>query len=309
MEHIRASISRLNLKRETSNHGDNEGKIIAFTGITFIEEERRQQVKRCPTCNWELDSPTVHGWVRDPEQPWGRSLHVDGIQSPPLPCPTCSPAARLARKRAKLAQAFSGANIPQRHQTWSFETFPDQGDQLAKQYMQRFAQKKGQQGAYLSGPRGHGKTGLAISAAQEFLQRGEAVFYIEASELLSLIRREEYGGEEALKPDRLVGGVEVRTLDLAKQVDLLVNDELNTELDKPTAFVSRTLLSILNHRRNSIGLFTIITSNQGVTEFADSFGKDSIGYILAERVAEDFKILPVNGEKLRKSALDLYRKK
>ena len=96
----------------------------------------------CPTCKIAVNDD-AYGYVRDPDK-----------LGSALPCPQCSPrvkALRVARRtQENLHGLLGGANIPDMAWGWTFETFPEEGDQTSKREAQAFAnQETLQRGLYL----------------------------------------------------------------------------------------------------------------------------------------------------------------
>src|SRR5439155_5613306 len=155
--------------------------------VTTKQEQEMQAVQQmveCPRCHLVVDEFT-HGWLKDPSSGWHTSL---------IPCPECSPS-RIANRRRrdnelKLKKMFGGSNIPPRaiEEEWCFETLPPGTDPKAIHLMQSFAMGKSFRRVYLLGKYGHGKTGLAICAAREFMRRDEQVLYLSAREYFQKIR-------------------------------------------------------------------------------------------------------------------------
>jgi DNA replication protein DnaC len=264
----------------------------------------------CERCKSPLDTYS-YGWIKPLDEHglpiWEQTER--GVRNKLIPCPVCSPPAlaniAIRDRNAQLDRAFGGSNIPPKMRRWTFASFPDGGDQNAFVQMQDFAEKLGQTSVYLYGDKGKGKTGLAISAAQAFLERNESVLYMPSLELYRRIRDKMFSKE--------IGGYQVDVLDLAFKVDCLILDEVG--VGTMTPFVAGVLLELTETRRNNSNLYTVYTSNKNPLQLAQAFSadKDNIdedapGFRIAERIAEDFNILEVQGTKLRQSALSLYEK-
>ena len=244
--------------------------------------------KVCPHCNIAL-SDDAYGYVRDPNKIGAA-----------LPCPMCSPRVKALKAAKRLQQnvhsLFGGANIPDMAWNWSLETFPAAGDQIAKREALAFAnQETIQRGLYLWGDPGHGKTSLAIGVLKAFLARGESGLFIRSSKYIRLLRQADLGIETQ------VGNT---LLDLAFSVTCLVLDDLAVE--HPTAYVIRQCYDLVEERRITNGLYTVITSNKSIHEVEERWRPQGIapgtfheGTRVVERLRESWGELEVQGLNLR----------
>ena len=206
----------------------------------------------------------------------------------------------------QLQKLFGGSNLPPRaiEEEWCFETLPPGTDPRATHLMQSFAAGKTFRRVYLSGERGHGKTGLAVCAAREFIKRDEQVLYLSAREYFQKIRDNLFTKE--------MNGESVNIVALAHTVKVLILDDLGVE--KPTDFVLERLYALVEERRNDLSLYTVITSNYSTEVLAQRFlfhdrplvADDQPGFRVAERLEEDFMVIEVKGQKLRKG-LDMSK--
>jgi DNA replication protein DnaC len=256
--------------------------------LTVLPLPGTTAVKVCPTCKIAL-SDDAHGYVRDPNT-FGAAL----------PCPMCSPRVQALKAAKRLQQnlhgLFGGANIPDMAWDWSLETFPAEGDQIAKREALAFAnQETVQRGLYLWGDPGHGKTSLAIGVLKEFLARGESGLYIRSSKYIRLLRQADLG------IDTQVGNT---LLDLAFSVTCLVLDDIAVE--HPTEYVIRQFYDLVEERRITNGLYTVITSNKSIDEVEERWRPQGIapgafheGIRVVERLRESWGELEVQGLNLR----------
>lgn len=296
-------IAKANLPQRASTN------VIPFPGTSqeaAPPPQEKPQKEQCPRCKRDIDE-YFYGWlpVRDSN---GFAVYEPGPNGYPkqklVPCPVCSPAAlqRIAiRDRNRdLDRAFGGSNIPDSFQRYTFETFPKDGDKQAKEIMENIATGKAGRlhGAYLWGDKGHCKTGLVISTANVLMSRGTEVLYMRSVEYYRRIRERMFSKE--------INGKVVDVLDLSFKVRCFVLDDVGAEV--PTGFVCSTLLDLVEERRAANGLLTFFTSNKSIRQLALSFGngnEDEPGFRVAEKIAEDFQIIQVQGKKQR-SALDMY---
>jgi DNA replication protein DnaC len=256
--------------------------------LTVLPLPGTTAVKVCPTCKIAI-SDDAHGYVRDPNT-FGAAL----------PCPMCSPRVQALKAAKRLQQnlhgLFGGSNIPDMAWNWSLETFPAEGDQIAKREALAFAnQETVQRGLYLWGDPGHGKTSLAIGVLKEFLARGESGLFIRSSKYIRLLRQADLGIETKL------GNT---LLDLAFSVTCLVLDDLAVE--HPTGYVVRQCYDLVEERRTTNGLYTVITSNKSIDEVEERWRPQGIapgafheGTRVVERLRESWGELEVQGLDLR----------
>jgi len=242
----------------------------------------------CPNCKIAL-SDDAYGYVRDPNT-FGAAL----------PCPMCSPRVKALQAAKRLQHnlhgLFGGANIPDMAWNWSLETFPAEGDHIAKREALAFAnQETVQRGLYLWGDPGHGKTSLAIGILTEFLARGESGLFIRSSKYIRLLRQADLG------IDTQVGNT---LLDLAFSVTCLVLDDLAVE--HPTEYVIRQCYDLVEERRTTNGLYTVITSNKSIDELEERWRPQGIapgafheGTRVVEQLRESWGELEVQGLNLR----------
>src|SRR5579859_3738289 len=236
---------------------------IPTTPQPLSEEEQEQEKKlsqlwTCKRCT-QLAGEYQHGWIirrkSDGDCEWepgpnGRPRQIMD------PCPVCSPKAlaNIARKKRQetLDKAFSGSNIPQRFAGWTFETYPHLSDQRAKSTMMRFVnrQLRGQNCIYLYGPKGYGKTGLAVSAAHVMMERQEQVLYMRSSDYFQRVREQKYS--------KVINGQSIDLMQLSWEVTLFILDEWGIE--KATHETAMNFYNFIEERRNNPNLLTVITS-------------------------------------------------
>lgn len=119
---------------------------------------------------------------------------------------------------------------------------------VCKRYAEEFHLPYG--GLLMRGKTGLGKTHLSLSIASEVIDKGYNVMYISAPDLFRRIEREHFGR----------GPEDADTLSVVIDADLLVIDDLGTEIESKSKFCMQTLYNIVNDRLNSQRP-TIISTN------------------------------------------------
>ncbi len=259
----------------------------------------------CHTCNMEITSPTMHGWVRTGN--FTQSEHIPaGQASQIIPCPTCSDSARRERITAQVDRLLGQSHIPLRMAEWSFSSLPIDIDTTAKTRAVFFANKQTpKHGMYFYGLPGQGKTGLAISIIQAVMRRGEDALFIRSSNLFDRLREaihksksaNNYKEYEPLYDEMLM---------MVKQVKWLALDDLAVE--KPTDYVIKELKTIIEHRMD-YELYTIITSNLSLKDL-DAYWRSQdmqvgtdyfhAGRRVVERIGEYVEGVKLDGRNLRR---------
>ncbi|MBP3855563.1 MAG: ATP-binding protein [Ruminiclostridium sp.] len=105
-------------------------------------------------------------------------------------------------------------------------------------------------GLLMRGKTGLGKTHLSLSIASVVIEKGYNVIYCSAPDIFRTIEREHFGRAET----------DTDTLAMVIRSDLLVLDDLGSELDSKSGFYAHTLYNILNDRLNA-SLPTVISTN------------------------------------------------
>lgn len=146
-----------------------------------------------------------------------------------------------------------------------------------------------QNGLYLCGPVGTGKSGLAAAVANAAIEAGVLTLYRAVPDLLDYLRST-FAPAAAAEYDE--------TFEQVKTVDLLVLDDLGTE--KPSAWVAEKLVQIIDYRYRE-GLRLIVTSNLDLAALMSRFEQteDQCGQRIVSRLAHMCALVNVSGKALR----------
>lgn len=250
----------------------------------------------CPTCQFEITSPTMHGWLKG-----NFGLHTEW-KTQLIRCPTCSTQADARRKAAEVDKLLGSSHIPFYAMEWSFASLPRDIDQRALSIVLAFCNRKTEMhGLYLFGDVGGGKTGMVISVIQAVMRRGEDAAFLRSIDLLNRLRESIHRG--TTEGDDL--------LHLAKTVTWLALDDLATE--RPTPYVVEQLYALVEIRR-SAGLYTMFTSNLSLRDLEAHWRPDDVkpgdfyaGRRVAVRIAEYCQGVHVGGRNLRKKVDSMLR--
>lgn len=136
------------------------------------------------------------------------------------------------------------------------------------------------EGICMYGETGLGKTHLSLAIAAEVIEKGYSVVYNSAQNILNKLNQIQFGrlDDKTYEPMLL-------------ECDLLVIDDLGAEFRTP--FTQSAVYNIINTRMNS-GLPTIISTNIGLDELAEYYGKR-----VASRIIGDYQLLKFVGEDIR----------
>ena len=184
---------------------------------------------------------------------------------------------RAAMQR-KIQRLLMRSGIKRRFQQRTFQTFRQdtpgraKAYRIAKEYADNFPlhQARGD-GLYIEGTNGTGKTHLAAAIALQLISQGIPVICKTSSDLLLDIKKS-YDSADVREGD---------VLDIYKQVDLLIIDDLGKE--QCSDWSMSTLYSILNDRYEDMKP-TIVTTN---------YNADGLAKALAPKGFDDTKIVAI----------------
>jgi DNA replication protein DnaC len=146
------------------------------------------------------------------------------------------------------------------------------------------------QGLHLHGPNGTGKTSIAVLAAMEALRLGASVLFVTAEQLRRASIEDIWFDESQLLLDR------------AREVDLLVVDDLGKEHRGDSGYAERLLEDVLR-QRSSRRLTTIFTTNVPVGSAEKKSGLFGIySQSMLDVSRESMRPLQVSGANVRRSA-------
>ncbi|MDR2558858.1 MAG: ATP-binding protein [Oscillospiraceae bacterium] len=135
------------------------------------------------------------------------------------------------------------------------------------------------EGIFMQGATGLGKTHLSLAIAKTVITKGYSVIYGSSQKLIGAIVKENFGRES-----------EVDSEELLNKADLLIIDDLGTEVDN--RYYVSALYNLLNSRI-SAGLPTVINTNCEVSQLKKQYGDAVVSRILMT------ECLPFFGEDIR----------
>lgn len=280
MERASNIASRINTKQKL---------MLVKSSDTHYEGTAESIQEECPRCK-------NAGWTRQDEY----GMHT-GYRSVLVPCPACMGGRKAQQSEVQQARLverlFGGSDIPYKAQKWTFESYPDEGDQHAKAIVEYFVENHAsmdKRGLYLSGHMGRGKTGLAICALKAFIRMGYLSLFVSTPDLMDRLRA---------TFDKTSDESQDELLKVITEVPFLVLDDMGVE--KPTRYVLEKFYLIVD-KRQSRGLYTIFTSNMSTKDLeaywrpADVLeGKFHPGMRIVERIREYCSGVSFKGGNLR----------
>lgn len=133
------------------------------------------------------------------------------------------------------------------------------------------------------GHSGLGKTFLCRSIAKDLLNKGKIVLYVTASNLFEMFEKEKFDKENS--------EVDTNILNLTKEADLLVIDDLGSEF--LTSFVNTELFNIINSRildKKATLISTNLSPDELIKRYSERIGS---------RLCGEYKILKFFGKDIR----------
>jgi DNA replication protein DnaC len=154
----------------------------------------------------------------------------------------------------------------------------------------RFVQRK--VGCLILGPPGVGRSHISVGLAMEALARGYLVRYTTLDDLVRGLRQAD-----------ALGKLNNKLAQLQRPHVLVIDEAGYLPLDRADA---NRIFGVVN-RRYTRGS-TIITSNETVGEWADTFGDKALAAAILDRLLHDAEVLAINGPSYRlEGRLDTLR--
>lgn len=230
-----------------------------------------QHDEKCKSCK-KSDAEMQHCCKEYVTSEGGRIVISEG------PCPQRG----RQKKEQEMSLLVKKARIVGRYADKKFSNFEVETHNkaaylLCKSYSESFPRENG---LFLSGPTGTGKTHLALSVLMDNLERGHTGLFVTVPDFL-----------DEIKASFAPGADRTEIMSEAKNVELLVLDDMGTE--KLTDFVAEQIFTLINHRYIH-KLPTIVTSNLNITDLAER-----IGPRVSSRLREMCSGITVNGPDYR----------
>lgn len=267
----KASKTSAGTGRPPDDGGDFLARLIAGE-IEATAPEEPPEPDPCPLC---------HGghFVIDRSIPRG---HPDFAKR--VVCSCYEPELR----RRRIEAIFGAAEIPERIEPFTFETFAAAGaraDQRARVAVETWAATPEPSVLYLHGMIGRGKTGLGYCAFRQIVAARECdCLYRPSAVLLEAIQ---------MSWDHESGGPTTSdVVTAARDVSVLLLDDLGAE--KPSAWVIQEIEKLIDHRYNRPKLLTIVTSNFDLAGLALHLSQR-----ISSRLKETALQVAVTGRELR----------
>ena len=213
------------------------------------------------------------------------------------------PCEKARHAKARHERLLNASNVPPNYCRYSFASWdalpePQRAEkQFARQVMAAFATNGHSvtvdnveyAGVVLSGPKGISKSGLAASAINQVLARGDTAAWLDFSEFLEKVKAtySYHSDDPRPRSEQIINAAGTTPL-------LLFDDMGNPEAERPASDdVQRIVFNVLNKRYAAL-LPTIITTNLTFERFSWMFGGR-----LADRVYERCYWVDMAGANLR----------
>lgn len=189
-------------------------------------------------------------------------------------------------RERRLRKKIDRAQIPPRYAGLTFEDYSvDAGNKNAVNWAKKIIQNP-QQGLFISGSAGTGKTMLAAILAQELMKAGKSVLFVDVPTLLDNLRKT---FNKKTSDDDTTLDEMMKALSAA---DVLILDDMGVE--NPTAWVAERVYLIVNDRYNA-GKPVIVTSNYRLETLINRFAEEITGTRIVSRLQQMCKLAEISG--------------
>lgn len=185
----------------------------------------------------------------------------------------------------RLKKKIEAAKIPARYAGLTFDNYAiDAGNKNAVNWAKSIV-KNPQQGVYIYGGAGTGKTFLAAILAQELMKTGKSVLFVDVPSLLDNLKttfNNKSGNDTTLD----------EMMEALQAADMLILDDMGTE--NPTNWAAERIFIIVNDRYNAQKP-VIVTSNLELDALLTHFTDEIIGARIVSRLQQMCKLAEING--------------
>jgi len=161
--------------------------------------------------------------------------------------------------------------------------------QRLRQFAENFSAQTAESWLFI-GPTGLGKTHLSTAVAGVVIRRGFDVIYDTVQEILAVYEEERFGNGDGLQHRR------GRTVEAIQECDLLIVDDLGTELTNQ--FTVASLYNMINTRLTH-GKSTIINTNLNQGEIRSRYSDRIASRLFGEYKPLQFQGMDIRAQKLR----------